>query len=369
MYTVLIVDDEDPARNMLDLLLDWEKAGFRIIGKAENGRKAIEIYNRKHVDLVITDIQMPVMDGIELIAQIKEKKPDQSIVVLSCHESFAYAQQVLRLGVEDYLIKDMLTGEQLKECLDRVVKKMEKHDEPVKKLLFSRESTENIEKVYPAWMAKAENRMDLLQNNLMKKDYNGARKCICSLYQVPFEGMVKCHFLNWVNHYVYMLLRMYCRKDGIKEEKIFGKYTGMENEILLEADCEEASCELLCGFLERLEQLHVKEDPYSMRIQKVIEYLEENYYQNISLQSVAEYFGIHKVYLARSFKTETGETLNDFLTAIRIEKAKFLLMITDNKVNEVGYTVGFNSVQSFYTAFKKREGCSPNEYRRKNGKN
>ncbi|MCI8994702.1 MAG: response regulator [Lachnospiraceae bacterium] len=119
MYKVMIVDDEYPARNMLDLLINWEENGFEMAAKAENGKQALEIYEKLRPELLITDIQMPVMDGISLIREIRKENPKQCVLVLSCHESFDYAQQAIRLGVRDYLIKDMLTTEQLQKCLLR----------------------------------------------------------------------------------------------------------------------------------------------------------------------------------------------------------------------------------------------------------
>ena len=371
MYTAMIVDDEYPARNMLDLLIDWEECGFRIIAKAENGKQALEIYQKERPNLVITDIQMPVMDGIQLIEEIRKANEEQCVVVLSCHESFYYAQQAIRLGVKDYLIKDMLTADQLKECLERTEKLLKSRGNITQddtKMVFSREPDENIRQAYPIWLAKAENRMDLLQNSLSSNEYEEARNCIRKLYQAPFDGLVRYHFLDWVNRFVYQLIRNQCQRQELSSKDVFGRYDYREDEILMDVESEEKCCQILCGFIDVLEKENQGQDGYSVRIQNVIKYLQENYYYDISLQTVAEHFGVHKVYLARSFKSETGETLNEFLNKIRVEKAKLLLSITDNKANEIAYTVGFNNTQSFYNVFKKYTGFSPNEYRKEYSK-
>lgn len=371
MYTAMIVDDEYPARNMLELLIDWQENDFQIIAKAENGKQALALYEKEKPDLIITDIQMPVMDGIELIEEIRKRNPDQYIVVLSCHESFRYAQQAIRLGVKDYLIKDMLTESQLENCLSHTAQHLEKTSESLpekQKLVFSREPDETIRQAYPTWLAKSENRMNLLQNSLLANDYDGAQKYIQKLYQVPFEGLVRFHFLDWVNKFVYQLLRDQCEKQNIPADQIFGKYEHQEKELLIEAETEDSCCQLLCLFVQRFKTLNVSPESFSVRIQNVIKYIQENYYYDISLQSVADHFGVHKVYLSRSFKAETGDTLNEFLNKTRIEKAKLLLSITENQTREISYTVGFNNTQSFYNVFKKYEGCSPNEYRREHCK-
>lgn len=72
MNTVMLVDDERPARELLKMTIDWERAGFCILWEARNGKQALEQYNEKRPDLIITDIQMPVMDGLEFLEHIKK---------------------------------------------------------------------------------------------------------------------------------------------------------------------------------------------------------------------------------------------------------------------------------------------------------
>ena len=100
MNKVLIVDDEFPARELLKMAVDWEKAGYEITGEAKNGQEAYRCYQEEKPDLIITDIQMPVMDGIELIRKIKEEDPEQRFVILSCHERFSVCADGNQTGSE-----------------------------------------------------------------------------------------------------------------------------------------------------------------------------------------------------------------------------------------------------------------------------
>lgn len=109
----LIVDDEYAARETLCRLADWERFGFDPPMTAVNGLDALELYKTERFDLVFTDIEMPVMNGIDLITQIKKLDPSQRVVVISCHEKFEYAHRALRLGVDDYIIKDLITENEL----------------------------------------------------------------------------------------------------------------------------------------------------------------------------------------------------------------------------------------------------------------
>ncbi|MEM1484147.1 response regulator [Oscillospiraceae bacterium PP1C4] len=113
MYRALIVDDEMAARETLKCIIDWIKVGFDAPVTAKNGQQAWELYQQEHFDIVITDIEMPLMNGLQLIENIRSVCPSQKIVIISCHERFDYARQAIRLGVEDYLIKDLLKPEEL----------------------------------------------------------------------------------------------------------------------------------------------------------------------------------------------------------------------------------------------------------------
>lgn len=131
MKTVMLVDDERPARELLKMTINWEEAGFEILWEARNGKQALELYEIQCPDLIITDIQMPVMDGLEFLERINSICPSQKVVILSCHEDFSYAKRALKLGVMDYLIKDALTEEVLYNLLKNLNASDSTNDEPL----------------------------------------------------------------------------------------------------------------------------------------------------------------------------------------------------------------------------------------------
>ncbi|QHW33315.1 response regulator [Paenibacillus rhizovicinus] len=104
MYEVLIVDDEPLARQSLQYLIDWKAFGFKITGEAEDGKQALELMRQRHFSLVLTDIRMPTMNGLEFIEKLRGVS-DAEVVILSGYEDFEYARQGLKLGVNDYLLK------------------------------------------------------------------------------------------------------------------------------------------------------------------------------------------------------------------------------------------------------------------------
>ncbi|RED63216.1 response regulator transcription factor [Cohnella lupini] len=119
MYNVMLVDDDYPVLELLSETIDWEGKGLRLIGTFENGAMAWEQAQIVMPDILITDIGMPRMNGLELCARIKERKPDTRIIILSCHNEFVYAQQAMHLNVQEYLLKESLQPEDLARMLDR----------------------------------------------------------------------------------------------------------------------------------------------------------------------------------------------------------------------------------------------------------
>ena len=101
---VLIVDDELPIREELKAF-PWEKYGCILVGEAANGQKALELCLKKFPDIVIADITMPVMDGLELIVRLKEKLPQTKFIILTCHKDFEYAKKAIESNAVDYLLK------------------------------------------------------------------------------------------------------------------------------------------------------------------------------------------------------------------------------------------------------------------------
>jgi len=105
MYKLILVDDEIEIRNGLKNYFPWQDIGFEVIGTFGNGKQALDFLMHNHVDVVLTDIRMPVMDGIELIRKMKEMKIDAVCLLLSGYKEFEYAKNALELGVKNYIVK------------------------------------------------------------------------------------------------------------------------------------------------------------------------------------------------------------------------------------------------------------------------
>lgn len=125
MYDVMMVDDDYPVLELLSEAIPWDRLGLRLSGVYENGASALDGAQEAMPDILITDIGMPKMDGLELIRRLKAQKPELKVVILSCHSEFHYAQQALKLNVQDYLVKETLDPEELTVLLGQFAGSLE----------------------------------------------------------------------------------------------------------------------------------------------------------------------------------------------------------------------------------------------------
>lgn len=146
MIKVLVVDDEILVRAGIRSLIDWEGEGFVYAGDCPNGLEALEIIQRHQPDIVLTDIEMPQMDGLELIRRCREEFPKVRFIVLSSHKDYEYVRQAMKMGVDDYLLKTSMKPDELLELLKEAAKKIVVHktSEGISKGVF-RTHSQNLE--------------------------------------------------------------------------------------------------------------------------------------------------------------------------------------------------------------------------------
>ena len=127
-YKVLLVDDEEEVMDVIEHRICWKQMGFEVVGKAQNGVKALEISEKMQPDVVITDIKMPYMDGLELARNLKQDNPDVRILILTGFDEFEYAKEAVHLEIEEYILKPVNANE-LSDCLKRLKDVLDKERE------------------------------------------------------------------------------------------------------------------------------------------------------------------------------------------------------------------------------------------------
>ena len=122
-YTVLLVDDEEEVIQVIMKKIDWEGLGFSVIGYANNGVRALEMVEEAQPDVVMTDIKMPYMDGMELAGHIRADFPATKILLFTGFDEFEYAKEAVHLEVEEYILKPVNSLE-LTEVFTKLKKKL-----------------------------------------------------------------------------------------------------------------------------------------------------------------------------------------------------------------------------------------------------
>ena len=184
MYSILIVDDEPIVKIALRSILPWEEHGFSICGTASNGLEALPLIEQHHPDVIITDLKMPEMDGLELIRTLKEKNCPGEILVLSNYEDFDSVRSALLLGAADYLLKIKIQPDTLLACLNKTVEKLKdrapRHLETEKK-----DQEENISKLLLEFFQKDVKLSDFIEPHA--KTRLAFMEDSCAVCYVTFE--------------------------------------------------------------------------------------------------------------------------------------------------------------------------------------
>lgn len=210
---VFLVEDEYIVREGIKNNIDWEKNGYDFCGEASDGELAFPMISEKRPDIVITDIRMPFMDGIELSRMIKEEYPEIKIIILSGHEEFEYAKAAIQIGVEEYLLKP-INGDELLQVVNRVAQKI-KEEKDSRETLQEGEGDENFE------YAKRQLLSSLIDDNASLSDAmeQGKKIHLNLMAQCYNIMMLKLQRKNKEQGFSQRILELYKTMEEILEEQ------------------------------------------------------------------------------------------------------------------------------------------------------
>ena len=127
VYTILVVEDMDLTREDLMHLVSWENYGFRLLGGMKNGQTGLEYARRYHPDIILTDIKMPVMTGLEMVEELRKSGMDTQVILLTAYEEFGLVKHAMDLGITHFLMKyeidEELLLKELNGCVEEIQKK------------------------------------------------------------------------------------------------------------------------------------------------------------------------------------------------------------------------------------------------------
>jgi len=371
MYKVFLVEDEIVVREGIRNSIPWEKTQYDLTGEAPDGELALSMIQETKPDILITDIRMPFMDGLALSRIIKKTLPWIKIIILSGHDEFEYAREALSIGVDEYLLKPVSAQEMLR-AMDKLAKRI---DDDKAELLSMADLKARI-RSYPLHDKSESGAFDpasLLNINgdlFYTKLKYAAKKDIDPIVREYMEMMGT----EWGENpmLVYFLFGEIIVSSSKIAEALGGDIKAIVpfslnrdaiQQIIASPETFSRAVKSLLASLIEFRDSHTG-GRYQSVIVKAREYIDANFASgDISLYSTAEYVGISPNHLSTVFAQETGENFIDYITRIRIEKAKQLLRDTDMKSADIAYETGFGDPHYFSNIFKKNTGLSPREFR------
>lgn len=189
MIGVLIVEDESLVRLGIRTVIEQSGEGYEIVGETDNGLQAVELIMHKQPDIVLLDITIPGLDGLQVLQRVRKQGYTKHIIILTCHQEFDYAQQAIRLGADDYVLKNEVDGLNIMAFLQRA--KVEQSDHQAKEARSKQERRENF--LFNLFMTGLSNKEDFLDG--------------CKKYSIPLKDDCLYYLLVHIKRYRDMLKR------------------------------------------------------------------------------------------------------------------------------------------------------------------
>ncbi|WP_223594343.1 response regulator [Neobacillus bataviensis] len=366
MIKVLLADDELIVRKGLIATVDWAKFNMEVIADAPNGQKAWELFQEHSPEVVITDIVMPEMTGIELARKIKQTSPAVKILLLSCHRDFTYAQEGMNIGASGYILKTAFQDQQFEEYLERFENELTGSGKT--------QSSTSLEKDFYEWLCGFENSFLEQLDEKFHEDWKWMKE--------PFSIFL-VNGLNFHKKWPVgekQLAKIHCGQD---QAFIFIPETAKEvfEHQLVEARSKDASIrwnvngpnqgitEWMNGVSALYRQLKFeKQFKISMKdwpqpIQKAVQIIMEHLHESLSSTFIANEVGLSRSHFSTMFKKTVGESFISFTEKLKIQAACDLLENTSLTLQEIGEKIGIQDGKYLSKWFKKCIGVTPSDYR------
>lgn len=345
-------------------MIDWEGHGFRICGQASDGEEALELIGNMKPDLVITDISMPVMDGLQLIEHsTKVLNLSCHFIVLSGHDDFSFAKQALTCGVLDYWLKPIDVDE-IHQSLARLYREWSQRDAKRKSAESSPTSLEmewNIPEVgYTLFEAEDDLLSSLQDGN--KAAIDEAAERLCAQLERSFEGDIEARkkFLSKV------LLEISWK--WLEAEVVSSNATvtaegkaGLPIPIL--PNDVDSWQNVLTSYAHKVADQLTRKSSENGVVWEVTRLVRERYHEPLQLQTIAKALHFQPAYLGQLFKKQMGMSFLDYVHCTRIEESRKLLRRFDMKVADVARAVGYTDPEQFAAKFKQWMSMTPSQYK------
>lgn len=356
MFKTLIVDDSEIVCKQLKRLKIWgEPSGFVIAGEASDGELALQRLRSERFDLVITDIRMPKIGGVELLIQVAKEKLAPCVVFMSGFSEFEYAKQGLVYGAFDYLVKPV-RQEDIGQLLQRVRER----------LLRRQREAENVSRAIRAaasWMPDEE--INQITTNMQCEP--DKLLTIAETLVDRVEG-----FCGKDSSRRGFLLTDVLRKIG---SLILTEKPWMDSYVDLPGLIEQLGRKPGYYFVDRAVFLETLKDVVALTNQfspcyekgKIVRdatlYILTHIDEGIAVHDIAAALFLNRTYLSEVFKEKTESAVSEYLTAMKMARARRLLINSDLRTSDIAKRLGYRDVNYFSRQFRQEHGMSTEEYR------
>lgn len=396
---VLIVEDEYITRNFLSSIINWEEHNMTLISLAKDGVEALNIIEREDIDIVLTDLKMPKMDGNTLIKKLKENKFKGKIIVLSNYDDFSSVKEAMKNGAFEYILKVTINKDELLQVLQKARLELIDNNKLIKDDNIVEISSEKLKiNEYLEKYLKGEKNIHI-DSKLEKKYLNNfnflyLRAVSTDIESSEKESKLSSFISNVINSCALHINSKLISLIHIKRNE-FGLIIKSDNKIddinllignitrnvkqYLDIDFEKIIHKefIKINECQKLIEEERKDSDYKLsfkiskcrkEIKKVIEYINHNLDKKLNLEILAKVVSMNESYLSRLFKEELGMTISDYTKKARLEKAKELLKEKSTRIKDVAISVGINDQLYFSRLFTKTYNVTPSEYKEKYNK-
>ncbi|MDO4452652.1 MAG: response regulator [Lachnospiraceae bacterium] len=389
MTKIMFVDDDAIIRRSIANKIDWKSYGWELVYTARDPMEALDYLKDHQLDIILTDIKMPGISGIEMASIAMDYYPGIKFVFISGYKDFEYAQQVLKLNAVDYLTKP-LEQQQLISVLkkaeelyykDKKAEEILKEKYPqLKRKYISKLMRENFQNMDPSFFEEFDININNGYGIVSFIEVNGSKKIsveekkrvieiICNSLENIYHGSI---FFCMDNLQIFTI---YTDSTVQEESEFYDNLLELENFVkdFVQQKLDGGSVEFVYGSLMRsLNDLYSSYQSALQKINSDIEhllfevrhYIEQNYSDcDLSLVKIADYFNVNHCYLTSIFKKKFDINLYDYIIRVRMENASRLILKSDLKNYEIAEATGYKNPQYFSMSFKKYYNCTVTQYR------
>ncbi|GGH23236.1 response regulator [Paenibacillus segetis] len=362
-YKVLIIDDEPWSRQVVQALGAWDKMNMTVIGEAEDGKQGLRLIEELQPHIVITDMRMPGIEGVELLRQISAEYPEKEIIVMSGYDDFVYLKEAIRSRAVEYLLKPINENE-LNDALLRCSQNLQAIDrlhEELPEVPFFFTDRIALEE-YLAYRQRIFGHLLTLNKSMVSHEFAK----LAEFMERMTKDSDRAKPVSQISHDFFLMLSKFVSEHDMELGQIW-----MEEEVKSEdnktkwSSFNEAVAELSRVFADIIDRIEgLQKNRNRLNLGEVKLYIEQHYQDDISLETIASHFFVSKEHLSRSFKNITGENISDFIVRMRMEKARELIVEEGLPIKHAAQLSGYDDLAYFYRVFKKHYGMPPGSLRK-----